>query len=38
MRAVLSRLCSSTIWIAFALDWEWDSGFNQAEFSTGLRK
>lgn len=35
---ILSRLCSSTTWIAFALEWEWDSGFNQAEFSTGLSK
>lgn len=38
VRVILSRLCSSTIWIAFALEWEWDSGFNQAEFSTGLSK
>lgn len=25
VRVILSRLCSSTIWIAFALEWEWDS-------------
>lgn len=35
---ILSRLCSSTVWIAFALEWEWDPGLNQAEFSTGFSK
>lgn len=29
VKVILNRLCSSTIWIAFALEWEWDSVFNQ---------
>lgn len=29
VKVILNRLCSSTIWIAFALEWKWDSVFNQ---------